>query len=125
MRPSTRGRTPVAMGSSVPKWPMDRSPTIRRILATTSCEVHPAGLSTTITPFTGILLLSCRVKGIPVKSPANRDEKREGTLPCRIADVKRIHDPAERRRAPGRHSLRELHVDRAEHTGVRVRVLAR
>src|SRR5271157_2603248 len=118
MRPRTRGSTPVAMGSRVPRWPIDRSPTIRRILATTSWEVHPAGLSTTITPLMGILLLSCRFEAIPVNSPANPNEKREGTLPCRIADVKRIHDPAERRRASGRHSLRELHVDRAEHAGV-------
>src|SRR5271166_2850055 len=125
MRPSTSGKTPVAIGSSVPKCPMDRSPTSRRILATTSWEVHPAGLSTTITPLTGILLLSCRFRGSPVKSPANCIQSREGTRPCRTADVKRIHDPAERRRAPGQHSVRELHVDRAEHARISVRVISR
>src|SRR5271165_6322498 len=126
MRPSTSGSTPVAMGSSVPRWPIDRSPTSRRILATTSCEVQAAGLSTTITPLTGILLLSCRFRGSPVKSPANCIESREATLPCcRTTDVKRIHDPAERRRAPGQHSVRELHVDRAEHARISVRVISR
>ena len=52
-------------------------PTMRRIRATTSCEVHPAGLSTTITPLTGILLLSCRFKGGSVKSPATQSKLRE------------------------------------------------
>src|SRR5271166_2658417 len=106
------------MGSSVPKWPMDRSPTRRRIRETTSCEVHPAGLSTTITPLTGILLLSCRFNDGSVKSAKLRIGKREGTLPCRTAVVKHIHDPAERRRASGQHALRELHIHCAEHGGV-------
>ena len=42
----TSGRTPVAIGSSVPRCPTERSPQMRRTLATTSCEVIPAGLST-------------------------------------------------------------------------------
>ena len=44
-------RTPVARGSSVPVWPMRRSPRARRTRPTTSCEVGPDGLSTTSTPF--------------------------------------------------------------------------
>src|SRR5215213_1570293 len=38
------------MGSSVPACPTFRVPAIRRILATTWCEVHPAGLSITTMP---------------------------------------------------------------------------
>src|SRR5439155_12066425 len=49
-RPRTSGRTPVAAGSSVPVWPMRRSPRTRRMRATTSCEVGPAGLSTISRP---------------------------------------------------------------------------
>ena len=43
--PSSSGSTPVAMGSRVPRWPMERSPVARRMMSTTSCEVSPAGLS--------------------------------------------------------------------------------
>ncbi len=49
-RPITRGRTPVASGSSVPVWPMRLRPSARRTRATTSCDVGPAGLSMTRTP---------------------------------------------------------------------------
>jgi len=45
-----RTSTPVAMGSSVPAWPTRRVPARRRIRATTSWDVHPAGLSTTRSP---------------------------------------------------------------------------
>ena len=48
--PIMRGNTPVAIGSSVPRCPTRRVPAIPRILLTTSCDVHPSGLSTTITP---------------------------------------------------------------------------
>src|SRR5690348_15457222 len=41
---------PLAAGSSVPVWPTRRSPSARRTLATTSCEVGPTGLSTTNRP---------------------------------------------------------------------------
>src|SRR5688500_3171887 len=44
------GSTPVAKGSSVPVCPALRMPSARRTRSTTSCEVGPAGLSTTITP---------------------------------------------------------------------------
>src|ERR1700691_762198 len=40
------------MGSSVPKWPMDFSPLMRRSCPTTSWLVMPPGLSTTRSPFT-------------------------------------------------------------------------
>src|SRR5262245_37518529 len=46
----TSGSTPVAAGSSVPVWPTRRSPRTLRIRATMSCEVGPAGLSTTSNP---------------------------------------------------------------------------
>src|SRR5580658_786404 len=46
----TSGNTPVAEGSSVPRCPTLRVPAKRRILLTTSCEVQPRGLSTTMTP---------------------------------------------------------------------------
>jgi hypothetical protein len=49
-RPSTSASTPVAAGSSVPVWPMRRSASARRTRATTSCDVGPAGLSTTNRP---------------------------------------------------------------------------
>jgi hypothetical protein len=57
-----------------------------RDFATTSCEVHPAGLSTTIKPLSGILLLSCRFNGGLVKSPASigcRPELEGNSVPCR------------------------------------------
>src|SRR6185437_13279456 len=49
-RPSRRTSNPVANGSRVPRWPMLRSPYTRRAMSTTSCEVIPAGLSTSSRP---------------------------------------------------------------------------
>ena len=49
--PTQMGRTPVAIGSSVPVCPTRRSPSTRRTSATTSNEVMPPGLSMTTTPF--------------------------------------------------------------------------
>ncbi len=51
-RPTTRTSTPVAIGSSVPVWPIDRIRSARRARATTSWDVGPCGLSTTRTPST-------------------------------------------------------------------------
>src|SRR5262245_19732082 len=48
----TRGKTPVAMGSSVPVCPMRDTFSARRAIATTSCDVGPSVLSTTSTPST-------------------------------------------------------------------------
>src|SRR5262249_24430523 len=45
------GSTPVASGSSVPRWPTRRVPSQRRAASTTSCEVQPPGLSTTRKPW--------------------------------------------------------------------------
>src|SRR5438876_9485399 len=45
-RPSRTGRTPEAMGSSVPAWPTRFCDASRRTLATTSCDVQPVGLLT-------------------------------------------------------------------------------
>ena len=42
-------------GSSVPRWPTLLVPAMRRTLFTTSCEVQPSGLSTTMTPSNGFL----------------------------------------------------------------------
>src|SRR5688572_24559831 len=44
------GRTPVAIGSSVPVWPTRLAPRTALTRATTAAEVIPAGLSTTRTP---------------------------------------------------------------------------
>ncbi|MFC7763480.1 hypothetical protein ACFQY4_39615 [Catellatospora bangladeshensis] len=49
-RPTPSTSTPVAIGSSVPPWPTLRVPAMRRTRATTSCEVMPPALSTTISP---------------------------------------------------------------------------
>src|SRR6476469_10423270 len=49
-RPRVRRRRPVAMGSSVPQCPTFFICKRRRTIATTSCEVIPAALSTSRTP---------------------------------------------------------------------------
>src|SRR5207245_2219854 len=49
-RPSVRISNPVARGSSVPQWPTFFVPSARRAIATTSCDVIPAALSTRRTP---------------------------------------------------------------------------
>src|SRR6188474_2881510 len=48
--PITRINMPVAMGSSVPQWPIFFMFRQRRATATTSCEVMPGPLSTRRTP---------------------------------------------------------------------------
>ena len=48
--PTHSTRSPVAAGSRVPVWPMRRSRRARRAACTTSCEVGPAGLSTSRSP---------------------------------------------------------------------------
>src|SRR6476469_2245287 len=49
-RPRVRRSRPVAIGSSVPQWPTLFICRRRRTIATTSCEVIPAALSTRSTP---------------------------------------------------------------------------
>src|SRR5437660_11481178 len=49
-RPKHNTSTPVAAGSSVPVWPTLGIPSSVRALATTSWDVHPAGLLMTSTP---------------------------------------------------------------------------
>ena len=39
-RPISSGKTPVAIGSRVPRWPTFLVSAKRRVLLTTSCEVH-------------------------------------------------------------------------------------
>src|SRR5690606_18940798 len=53
------------MGSSVPAWPTLRVPASRRVRATTSWLVQPAGLSTTTSPSraTSVLDARCAVVG--------------------------------------------------------------
>src|ERR1700736_6376054 len=43
-------RRPVAIGSSVPQWPIFLISSLRRTIATTSCDVIPSALSTSRTP---------------------------------------------------------------------------
>src|SRR5687767_3838713 len=59
-RPTRRTSSPVANGSSVPAWPTRRSPSERRVVATTSCDVIPAGLSTRRIPSLGGLPIPWR-----------------------------------------------------------------
>src|SRR5437660_5541590 len=49
-RPIVNKSNPVAIGSSVPQWPIFLNPSCRRRSATTSCEVMPSALSTSRTP---------------------------------------------------------------------------
>src|SRR5919199_6181628 len=56
-RPSKTGSTPSASGSSVPACPTRFWSARRRILATTSCEVQPTGLSTFRMPVRSVLLM--------------------------------------------------------------------
>src|SRR5258708_14907854 len=49
-RPRSRTRSPVANGSSVPACPIRETPKARRATRTTSCDVMPAGLSTSRSP---------------------------------------------------------------------------
>src|SRR6266705_133601 len=49
-RPTVIRSKPVAIGSSVPQWPTLLIWSLRRISATTSCEVIPSALSTSRTP---------------------------------------------------------------------------
>src|SRR5437868_14762395 len=59
-------RTPVAIGSRVPACPTRRVPASRRIRATTSWEVRPAGLSTMTSPEDGLLVVILVVFVVPV-----------------------------------------------------------
>src|SRR6188508_3755448 len=55
-RPTTSGRTPLAIGSRVPVWPTRRSFRTRRTKATMSWDVGPDGLSTMSRPSINRLL---------------------------------------------------------------------
>src|SRR3954464_11808988 len=59
-------RTPVAIGSRVPACPTRRVPASRRIRATTSWEVRPAGLSTMTSPEDGLPVVILVVFVVPV-----------------------------------------------------------
>ena len=79
--PTPTRSTPVAPGSSVPEWPIRRSPRRRRSRATTSWLVTPAGLSTTTSPWTTGGLRRARVA--PVGSGGGRpDARRAGSARC-------------------------------------------
>src|SRR6185312_7983971 len=63
-RPTRRTSKPVANGSSVPPCPTRRTGRARRAMATTSCDVMPAGLSTRTNPsIVGILIARRRIDG--------------------------------------------------------------
>src|SRR6266403_2206238 len=49
-RPIVSSNRPVAIGSSVPQWPIFLVPSFRRVNATTSCDVIPSALSTSRMP---------------------------------------------------------------------------
>src|SRR5689334_16203455 len=59
-RPSSTTRSPVAKGSRVPACPARDALVARRTIATTSCDVRPAGLSTSASPQTSAVRVSIR-----------------------------------------------------------------
>jgi hypothetical protein len=71
-RPTPITSTPVASGSRVPPWPTRLIFSSRRTFDTTSCEVMPAGLSTTRTP-------SCTGMRGPLKTPQVQPSTRSGS----------------------------------------------
>ena len=70
--PTSKSRSPLANGSSVPAWPVLTPPSARRTAATTSCEVMPTGLSTSSTPSMG--LLGERLRGVQLRRDLRAQE---------------------------------------------------
>ena len=137
LTPSTS--TPVAIGSSVPAWPTLRVPASRRTRATTSCEVNPAGLSTTTRPdalgvvtrrrlvvvevveLVVLVRLAVRV-GLAGVRRARRPRGHRGVglagLGEQVLDVpgglrQRVEDELQRRRVPHAELLADLGADQA------------
>src|SRR6516165_2654422 len=115
MRPIISGKTPVAMGSSVPRCPIDRCPSRLRHRATTSCEVQPEGLSTTITPFSAMLLVLYVQEALVKCARRLAPARRVCALPCRPYRKPPAYDSVERRRSARYDSLRYVHAHRSEH----------
>src|SRR5713226_5456147 len=123
MLPVTRGSTPVAKGSSVPRWPTARWCRMRRTRLTTSCEVRPAGLSITRTPF--IAVLCYRGRGWHPRST-----RAVGIFRRQVGKVwhpapARNDDSHPRRPAPLQHTVCHLFHGRTEHGCVLVRIMGR
>src|SRR5580658_3605016 len=93
------------MGSSVPRWPMDFSPVMRRSFPTTSWLVMPPGLSTTMSPFTLTT----------VADPAHASQAARARLPHQRQELRpRLFLPEASHHGAG-HRRRVLLLDSAHH----------
>src|SRR5258706_10683242 len=87
-RPRSRTRSPVAKGSSVPACPIRETPKARRAARTTSCDVMPAGLSTSRSPSVAASLIGW-LDGL-VRRGLRRG--RLSHLRKQLLDVRRVRD---------------------------------
>src|SRR3954469_6412697 len=123
-RPTSTSSRPVANGSSVPAWPtLTPAPSCRRTRATTSCDVTPAGLSTSRTPSALELLGKLAAQEVDeLREPEVGREAGRAAVPAAAA---RPGDAGEReagvggaqRDLAGGRALGELIAHQARHRG--------